>query len=172
MSSHTFIAISAFVSAVLAVYSGIPYIRSVLSGRTKPHRFSWFILTLIQAIVVISQFLKGGRASIIVTFIFLLYCSVIFVLSLTPKGTKDTSRYDRLLFFLALITILAWILTKNPAVAIWLSVIPDMCATLMIILKIKASPLSEDPFPWTIGTIAYVFGCLTLVATKPGILYV
>jgi hypothetical protein len=42
----------------------------------------------------------------------------------------------------------------------------------MIILKLRRQPKSEAPGPWVIGTIAYVFTCLSLVNTSFGVLYV
>ncbi|HSW36797.1 MAG TPA: hypothetical protein VLG37_00305 [Candidatus Saccharimonadales bacterium] len=171
MTTHTFVAICGFLSSVLALAAGIPYISSILRGKTRPHQFSWLILVTVQAIGLLSQFLKGARASIVVSLTFLIISSVVLVLSLS-KGTRDTSRYDRVLFGLSIFTIIAWILTKNPSVAIWLTVIIDAFATSMILLKVKADPTSEAPFPWAIAAIAYVFSCLTLVTINPGILYV
>jgi len=42
----------------------------------------------------------------------------------------------------------------------------------MIILKVKADAGSEDPIPWALAAVAYVFSLLSLVGTPFGILYV
>ena len=158
-------------SVLLAIYCGVPYIRSILNGKTKPHQFSWFIFAIMNAIVTISQYLKGGRASVLISLTFLISNIVILVLAF-KRGTRQTSKFDMLLLALSLITIIAWAVTKNPSVAIWLTVLIDIFATAMIVLKIKNYPSSEAPYAWFIGTAAYIFSCLSLADKKLGILYV
>jgi hypothetical membrane protein len=171
MNTHNFVVFSGIMSVLLAIYCGIPYLRSILSGRTKPHQFSWLIFAIMNAIVALSQYLKGARASVLISLTFLVFNLLILALSF-KYGTRNTSKADRLLLGLSLLTIVAWIVTKNPSVAIWLTVIIDIFATAMIVLKIKSHPSSEAPFAWVVGTLAYVFSCLSLVDKKPGILYV
>ena len=120
---------------------------------------------------MLSQYLKGGRASVLVAVVFFVYSLILYILSF-PYGVKNTSTWDRLLLGLSLVTIVAWVLTKNPSVAIWLTVLIDVFATTMIILKLKAQPMSEALWPWTISTTAFIFSILTLVNKPFGILYV
>jgi hypothetical protein len=103
--------------------------------------------------------------------VFFISSSADFVLSL-KYGTRNTSKWDRALFVSALITIAIWVLTRSNAAAIWLTVLVDIAATAMIILKIRVHPGSEDPYPWAILAVAYVFTCLTLIGKPLGILYV
>jgi hypothetical protein len=148
----------------------IPYGRSILRGRTKPHQFSWLILTLINIIVLVAQFLEGGRESILIYLVFSINCAGIFVLSLF-KGVRNTSRWDWYLLAMALITCVVWAFTKNNVIALWLTVLIDIFATSMTLLKIRAEPGSEDPMPWFICTVAYIFTLLSLVGRPFGILY-
>jgi hypothetical protein len=119
----------------------------------------------------VSQFLAGGRQSVLIALVFFISSTADFVLSL-KYGTRNTSRWDRLLFGSALLTIVIWILTQSNVAAIWLTVLIDIAATAMIIFKIKAHPNSEDPYPWAILTVAHTFTCLTLFNKPFGILYV
>lgn len=168
---HLVVVIAGIVSTVLAVALNVPYIRAILHGKTKPHQFSWIIYTIMNAIVTVSQFMAGARATVLVSFVFLLFNFVILALSF-KYGTRNTSRLDWFLFVFSLATIVAWYITKDPAVAIWLTVIIDICATTMIILKIRKLPNSEDAKAWIIGVLAYVFTCLALVDKPFGVLYV
>jgi hypothetical protein len=165
------ISIFAFLSTALAIYSTVPYIQAILKKKTKPHQLSWLIFVIMNGIVFFSQFLAGGRASILITLAFFAGSLAIFILSL-KFGVRDSSRWDKLLFFFALSTIIIWVLTKSNALAIWLTVLIDIFATSMTILKIKADANSEAPFPWIIATIAYIFTCLTLIGQSMNILYV
>ena len=124
-----------------------------------------------NGIVFFSQFFAGGRASVLISLTFFIGSSIIFLLSL-KYGVRDSSKWDRGLFAFALGVIVIWFLTKNNALAIWLTILIDLSSTTMMVLKIKADPSSEDPLPWFIGGIAYVFTCLTLVGQPVSILYV
>jgi hypothetical protein len=124
-----------------------------------------------NGIIFLSQYLKGGRASVLIALVFFISSFIDFLLSLR-YGIRNTSSWDRLLFILSLLTIVIWALTKNPSVAIWLTVVIDIFATSMMLLKIKKHPDSEAAFPWVIASIAYVFSIMSLANKSLGILYV
>jgi hypothetical protein len=168
---HTFVVVCGAISSVLAIYCGIPYIFSIVRGETKPHQFTWLIFTLMNGIIMISQFLAGARASVLISVIFFVYSGIEYGLSF-KYGVRDSSKYDRLLFGLALATIGLWLLTRNNALAIWLTVLIDVFATTMLILKLRAHPGSEPFWLWAIATLAFVFAALALADKPFGILYV
>jgi hypothetical protein len=166
-----FTSICAWLSTAIAIYCTIPYVIAVLKGKTKPHQLSWLVFVIMNAIVFGSQFLEGGRGSTLIALAFTVGSLIIFLLSF-KYGTRDTSRWDKLLFTFALLTIIAWLLTRSNATAIWLTVIIDVAATAMIILKLRTRPNTEAAFPWVLGTLAYAFSCLSLAGTPLNILYV
>jgi len=163
--------ICAFLSAALGAYCAIPYIASIIKGKTKPHQFSWLVFSIMNGIVFVSQFLEGGRGSIIVYGLFFIGSTINFLLSL-KFGVRDSSKWDKMLFAFALATIVIWLLTRSNEVAIWLTVLIDIFATSMIILKLRSKPHSEAPWPWILATAATGFGLLTLVGKPLSILYV
>jgi hypothetical protein len=169
--TNVIVDISSIISAFLAIYCTVPYILSILNGKTKPHQFSWVIFAIMNGIITLSQFLEGARLSVIVPAIFFIV-NLITVALAFKYGVRDTSIYDRLLFMFCLVIIAIWALTKNNALAIWLTVAIDIQATTMMILKVKAKPDSEAIFPWAMGSLAYVFSCLTLLNRPFGVLYV
>jgi len=158
-------------STALGIYCTIPYIRAILRGKTKPHQLSWLVFSIMNGIVFFSQLLAGGRQSVFISGTFFVGSMIEFGLSL-KYGTRDTSRWDRALFTFALITIVVWFLTRSNDVAIWLTLLIDLAATTMMVLKLKQDPHSEDPYPWLVASAAYVFTCLTLVGRPLSILYV
>jgi hypothetical protein len=168
---HAFQTICGVLSTVVALIAIAPYYMAVLNGKTKPHQWSWFVFTVMNAIVTLSQFLEGGRFSVLISFTFCLSSFGTFLLAL-KYGTRDTSKLDRLLFAFSLFTIVVWVLTKNNATAIWLTVVIDVCATAMTTFKIRNDPQSEDPRPWMIATTAFGFSCLSLVGSPVSVLYV
>lgn len=159
------------ISTVIAIYCTIPYIIAILKGKTKPHQLSWLIFVIMNGIVFFSQYFEGGRQSILIALTFFIGSFTVLLLSLR-YGTRDTSRWDKLLFGFALATIFLWFLTRSNALAIWLTVLIDFAATTMMILKVRAEPHSEEPLPWLLAIAAYVFSCLSLIGSHNYILFV
>ena len=161
--------IFAIISTIFALLAVIPYIITILQKKTRPHQYSWFVFTLMSGISFFSQYFEGGRNSVLVALVFFIASFVIFTLSLT-LGIRNSSKWDKTLLSLAGITILVWFFTNN-VIAIWLSILIDALATFMTILKIKQKPYSEEPIPWVIGGIAFIFSILTLLEEPLSILF-
>src|SRR6185436_3517360 len=102
-----FVLVCGFLSTALAIYCGIPYIFSILRGETKPHQFTWLIWAIMNGIIVVSHVLEGARASMLISGVFLVYSAVEFGLSF-KYGVRNSSRYDKLLLGLSLVTIGVW----------------------------------------------------------------
>lgn len=168
---QVFTSVSAILSTVLGIYCSVPYIRAILSGKTKPHQLSWLVFVIMNGIVLFSQLFAGARESILISTVFFAGSFIIFALSL-KYGIRDTSRWDKWLFGFALLTIVVWAVTKSNEAAIWLTLLIDLAATTMMILKLRKEPHSEAPYPWILASTAYVFTCLTLIGKPLSILYV
>jgi hypothetical protein len=167
----TFTHIFAFLSTAIALYCVIPYVQTILNKKTQPHQFTWLVFLIMNGMVFISQYLAGARDSVWISLIFFVASCIIFVLSL-KYGIRGTSKFDTFLFCFALFAIMVWLLSKNNSYAIWLTVVIDLCATAMMMLKIWKNPYTEEPLPWLLGAVAYVFTCLTLLGQPVTILFV
>lgn len=163
--------VSAFLSTALAIYCTVPYVQAILKGRTRPHQLAWLVFVIMNGVVFFSQFFAGGRVSVLISLAFFIGSFIVLLLSL-KFGVRDTSRWDRILFVFAILTIIVWSLTRSNEIAIWLTLLIDLAATTMMILKLRKDPHSEAPYPWILASLAYVFTCLTLVGKPLGILYV
>src|SRR3972149_12282992 len=124
--------IAAFFSTALAIFSTLPYIQAVLKKRTKPHQFTWLVFFIMNGIVFFSQYLAGGRSSVLISLTFFIGSFIIFLLSL-KFGVRNSSKLDRFLFVFALCTIGIWLITKNNSIAVWLTVLIDLLATTMMV---------------------------------------
>ena len=65
-----------------------------------------------NGMVLVAQFLKGGRLSILVTLAFFVFSLTVFILSFA-KGTKKSTSTDKVLFAFALLAMILWLVTKN-----------------------------------------------------------
>lgn len=167
----SFTTAAAVISGFLGAFSAVPYIRAILNGKTKPHQFSWLVFCIMNGINFFSQFLAGGRKSVVLYGTFFVGSVVILALSL-KYGVRNTSKWDKILLTFALATIAIWVITQSNTVAIWLAILIDIFAETILILKIRNRPNSEDPLAWIIATTGLAFTCLTLFGTPPSILYV
>jgi hypothetical protein len=89
--------VSGAISMVLAVGSSVAKSISILYGRTKPHQMTWLVFTIMNGIILTSQYSKGARASILISLVFFISTIIDFLLSLR-YGVRNTSRWDGLLF--------------------------------------------------------------------------
>lgn len=140
----------------MAVLAGViqyaVYIKDVLGGKTRPHAFSWFVWGLPCGVIFVAQFLSGGGAGTWATAMTAVLCTMIFVLSLF-YGEKNITKLDWISLFVALFSILLWIIVKDPLGSVILITIIDVVGFAPTIRKSIQKPNEE-----TLNT--YVFGGL------------
>lgn len=96
----------------------VPYIRSILAGRTRPHVFSWVTWGLGTAVAGCAQLAGGGGvgawpilASGIITF-------WVAWLAYRRRGDASITRLDWVFFLVALSALPAWFLASDPLWAV------------------------------------------------------
>jgi len=163
----------------------IPYIRSILAGRTRPHVFSWVIWGLGTSVVGFAQLAGGGGAGawpIIVSGFITLYVAW---LAWTRRGDTTITRSDTAFFVAALAAIPAWIVTSDPLWAVVILTAIDLAGfgptfrsawvsphterinfyglaavrNLLVILALERLNVTTVLFPAAVGA-----GCVALVA--------
>lgn len=177
------------VAAGLTVYIFLPYIRSIRSGKTKPHVFSWVIWGLGTVMVFFAQL--AGSGGIGAWPIGLSGAITLYVAWLAHRHRGDTSitRMDWVFLMLALAAMPCWWLTADPLWAVVLLTTSDLLgfgptfraawknpheertsfyalATLrnaLVILALEYHSLTTVLFPAAVG-----IGCLLLVAMIVG----
>lgn len=117
-----------FAAAALALTFAIfiPYIRSILAGRTRPHVFSWVVWGLGTAVVGCAQLAGGGGigawpilASGVITF-------WVAWLAWRHRGDASITRPDWAFFLAALSALPVWFLTSDPLWAVVILTIVDL----------------------------------------------
>ena len=99
---------------VLTIVAFIPYIRSILSGQTKPHVFSWIIWGLATVIVFFAQLADGagvGAWAIGLSGLITLY---IAFLAYRRRADDSITKTDWMFFAGAMASLPFWYLTRNP----------------------------------------------------------
>src|SRR3989344_5980170 len=161
---HTLVGTGA---SILLLSLIIPYIRSITSGTTRPSAVSWFGWALLFAIATAAQASKGIDWSLAVPLISTISTTTIALTALY-LGRAVWTRADGVCIVLGTLAIILWAITKEPLVAIILSMIADFSVTIPTIIKTYQDPTSEPSTLW----ILYVIGVtLEVVATRQFTVY-
>lgn len=110
----------------LTIFIFIPYINSILKGKTKPHVFSWIIWGLTTFIVFLAQWKsKGGAGSWPIGVSGSITIGVA-ILSYLKRSDISFSKMDFLFFITALLSIPVWFFTSDPVWAVIILTIVDL----------------------------------------------
>jgi len=154
-------------ASILLLALIIPYIRSIVTSTTRPSAVSWFGWALLFAIATAAQASKGIDWSLAVPFISTISTAIIAFTTLY-MGRAVWTRADGICIVLGTLAIILWAITKEPLVAIILSMIADFSVTIPTIIKTYQDPTSEPSTLW----ILYVIGVtLEVVATRQFTVY-
>lgn len=143
------------VIAVMLTFVGyIPYIRDIFKKKTKPHAFTWFIWFLACSTTYALQVLGGAGVGSWVTLIVSIICFFIFILSL-KFGSKDITRSDVLFFILAIVSLILWLVVKQPVWSVILIVATDVIGFVPTVRKSWNNPYSETLSTYSISTFRH-----------------
>jgi hypothetical protein len=153
--------ILAGIGIVIGLISYFVYFRGIFFGATKPHVFSWFIWTVINATAFFAQLVKGGGAGAWVTATNAVMCLLVTVVAL-QKGEKNITKSDWVCLVMAMAGIIGWVITKNPLTAVVLVCLTDIFAILPTFRKAYLKPYEENAFSFAIDEVKFVLELIAL----------
>jgi hypothetical protein len=153
--------IYAVISVVLAFVGYVPYLRDTFTGITKPHIVSWFTWALVSFIAFGLQLSDGAGAGAFTNFSMGVICLVVGIRGL-QNGTKDIKKQDLIALGLAIISIILWLVVKQPVLSIILVVMIDLFSFVPTIIKSWEKPWQETLFTWLVGTVRHIFTIFSL----------
>jgi len=149
------------VATALAILSYVPYIRSILKGKTRPSRATFGIWALISVVEVGSYTASGARSTLLLPLVYAIGGIAVFCLSLT-RGVGGTQKVDLFCLAGALLGVICWVLTKNPHVALYLSMLASGFGFVPTIKKAYFQPETEDALAWSLSGVAAVLNVLAI----------
>ena len=157
----TLIALAGIAAAVLSLIDPVPYIRDILRGKTRPHRGTWLIWTVLGATAFASQFADGATWSL--TLVGVQTASMTMVLLLSIRvGVGGASRADLSLIALAGLGIVGWAVSSEPVVATLFVVVADMIGVLMMLPKTWRDPWSETTPTYVLASASGLCGAVAV----------
>jgi len=132
------------IAIALTFIAFFPYIRSILSGKTKPHVFSWVIWGATTFVVFLAQLAdKGGvgawpiGVSGVITF-------YVAFLAIIKKSDSTITRTDWLFFIAAMSALPFWYFTSDPLWAVVILTTVDIAGFGPTFRKAYGHPFEEQ----------------------------
>lgn len=132
----------------------VPYIANVLRGRTQPERAGWFIWFVLGIVMFASQLAKGGNQSLWIILVHIVGNGLIFLLSFKFGAGGGFARRDYITLVVALLGIVLWVVTKEPTLALLISIAVDALGAALITIKAYRRPYEETLSTWVLGACA------------------
>ncbi len=141
------------VAIVLTIVAFIPYARSILSGQTKPHVFSWIIWGLATSIVFFAQLADGAGVGAWSTGVSGIGTFYIAFLAYQRQADGSITKIDWVFFILALASLPLWYATHNPFWAVVILTTVDTLGFAPTFRKAYHSPYEEQVLLYVLMTI-------------------
>jgi hypothetical protein len=147
-----FVALGIF-SAVIFILGDIPYLRDTLFGQTRPHKVTWGLATLLNAISFGNQYASGATNSLWLFGAGTIMVGTIFLASF-KHGVGGFSRQDLICLIISLGGVLLWAVLGSPIYSIIASIVAAFTALIPSYIKASKNPGSETRISWLIGTVS------------------
>lgn len=155
---------------IIGIFAGIievcafaPYIFSMVRGKTRPHRGSWFIWTLVGFVLLVSYYQAGAEETIWVPLIMFVGPLVVFLLSFKYGVGGWEDPLDKYCLIGALVGVGCLAIFSSPLVALTVAIATDIFAALPTVKKSILEPASEDVYAWS---LAFVANALNIAAIR------
>ncbi len=155
--------IFSIIASSITVISYIPYIHNIISGKTKPHAFSWLIWAIITYIAAALQITGGG--GIVGASVALITGSISLLIAVIAARQKvvHITRGDWISFVISLSVIPLWIIIDRPLLSAILICIIDLFAFWPTIRKSYSRPDQETLSTYWFSAIKHI---LTVLAQQ------
>jgi len=136
------------VAGVIAFLAYVVYVVSILRGRSKPNRVTWWIWAFMGLVIGLSYYASGAQNTIWVPFVEFIGPLSIALLSIKYGEGGLKEKTDLICLFGAVFSIILWIIFNNPVVALVTSLIINSFAIIPTIKKSYLRPEGEDFWAW------------------------
>jgi hypothetical protein len=153
--------LATILSMLLGALAFLPYLLSIKKDTTRPHPYTWLILTLTQATATAGLF--AGHAGLISYGFLTGTCMTAFIFLLSLKHIKESvAKGDNIILGAALVAMVMWWIFDHHRVAIFMVSIIDFIAYIPTARKAWRNPGSENPIAWTLFALSFLFALLAL----------
>lgn len=147
---ETFARLAGVIAGILPVVALVPYVISVLRGRTKPNRATWWIWTLVGILTIASYRSSGADQTIWLAVAYAFCPFVIGILSIR-YGQGGWDRTDQGCLLLTGISLVVWWILESALAALLLHIFIDFLGLIPTLKKVYFRPHTESRLAWTLA---------------------
>lgn len=155
--------IFAVIGAVIASIGGFIYLYETIRGTAKPNRVTWLLWGVLPMITFVAQRVQGVEglswATFVAGFTPLLIVAASFF---SKKAYWKTAPLDYACMVFAFVGIGLWAVTKNPNMAILLSIIADFAAGFPTLKKTVSHPETESWSAYAVSAAGFLISILAI----------
>jgi len=152
-----------WVALVIAASGNLFYIRDTLKGETKPNRVSFFLWGAVPLITFFAQHGAGAGRQIFYTLFFVTVNFIILIASLTnTKAYWRISNFDIACGLISLAALTGLFLHNELLLALFLSIVADLFASIPTIVKAYRYPETETTLAYGAEMIGSLIVLLTI----------
>ncbi|MDF7663724.1 hypothetical protein PT282_03450 [Bifidobacterium sp. ESL0763] len=153
-----------FAGACVSVAFSCSYIVSTIKGTVKPNRITWLLWAVSPMIATFAALSTGVSWSILPVFTAGFMPLLVFLASFLNKGSYwKIGPVDWCCGALSIIALVLWAITKEPNLAVMLSILSDGLAALPTYIKIFKAPRTERAYYYLGG----LFSATTSLVAAP-----
>lgn len=152
---------AAVVAALLAIAGNIPYLWDIIKARVQPHPYTWFVWSIVSAVVFFGQVSKGAGIGALPTAASEIFTVIIFIFSL-KYGFKGIRTIDTVVLFIALAGLIPWWLTDDPTLSVIIAVSIDVIAFIPTLRKTWAEPATETPILYSSNVVRHALALFSM----------
>lgn len=153
------------IASLLAVIGNVSYLRDALTGKVKPHPYTWFIWSIVSMTTFLGGVAKGAGIGAIPTGIaegFTVLISLLSLRYLFKRGTQHIRPIDNYFLAAALLGLIPWALTKDPTLSVVIMVGIDVVAFIPTLRKTWMHPETERPLLYGMNVGRHILTLLSL----------
>jgi len=151
----------AFLAALISICNLVYYLSTVISGKTKPHMYTWLIWGLVTLVAAATQLISDAGAGAYFTLLVAFNCLLISGFAYF-KGIKDIAKSDKICLVICLIAIVLWQVSSTPLLALIIVTLIDLAGFYPTIRKSYSSPHQENMRSFVLYGVTYGMSIMAL----------
>jgi hypothetical protein len=140
-------------AGAISLLGFVPYIIAIAQGKTRPNRATWWIWSVVGAMLCASYYASGTRHALWVPLSYVIGPLATALLAL-KYGEGGWDRFDRTCLAASLLSLVVWWLARSPLVALLANLGIDLLGAVPTIRKAYRAPEAESLLSWLVFLLA------------------
>ncbi len=153
----------AIIGAIIGSLGGFYYLYETIVGKAQPNRVTWLLWGLFPLVIFVAQRAQGIESiswvSFVAGFLPLLVVAASFF---NKKAYWKSEPRDYYLMAAAVVGIILWAITDDPNLALLLSLLADILASVPTLIKAYLHPHSESWIAYAVSTFGFGISLLSV----------